>query len=115
MRLRNGHPVATSEVVQVYLHDPVAESVPMVQRLIAAPRVDLAPGQARTVEIALPADLTSFTGRAGRRIVEPGAVQLWVGASSSDIRGVLELTVTGARREVGADRALVGAVAVREG
>jgi beta-glucosidase len=112
VRVRNDQDVATSEVVQVYLHDPVAEAVPPVQRLIAAPRVELAPGEAKTLEITLHADLTSFTGRAGRRIVEPGAVQLWIGASSADIRGVLELEVTGPRREVGTDRVLEAEAAV---
>ncbi|HLK43142.1 MAG TPA: glycoside hydrolase family 3 N-terminal domain-containing protein, partial [Thermoleophilia bacterium] len=46
--LHNDAQSATSEVVQVYLHDPVAEVVRPVQRLIAAPRIDLAPGEART-------------------------------------------------------------------
>jgi beta-xylosidase len=102
--LRNDHELATSEVVQVYLHDPVAEVARPVQQLIAAPRVDLAPGETRTVSIELHADLTSYTGRAGRRQVDAGAVELRVGASSVDIRAVLPATLTGPRREVGFDR-----------
>ena len=84
--LRNDAAIATTEVVQVYLHDPVAEVARPVQPLIAATRVDLAPGQPRTVVITLHADLTSYTGRSGRRQVDPGAVELRVGASSADIR-----------------------------
>ena len=42
--LRNGADIATAETVQVYLHDPVAEVVRPTQCLIAAQRVDLAPG-----------------------------------------------------------------------
>ena len=38
----------------------------------------------------LHADLTSFTGLAGGRIVEPGDVELRVGASSADVRDVLD-------------------------
>ena len=112
VRVRNDAAIATDEVVQVYLHDPIAETVQPVQRLIAAQAVALAPGETKQVEFALHADLTSFTGRAGRRIVEPGAVQLWVGASSTDIRTTLELTVTGGRREVGFDRVLTAEVEV---
>ena len=105
--LRNESAVSTSEVVQVYLHDPVAEVARPVQSLVAAARVDLAPGSSRTVVIGLHADLTSYTGRAGRRQVDPGEVELRVGASSADIRQTFKLTLTGPRREVGFDRVLL--------
>jgi beta-glucosidase len=104
--LRNDADRDTSEVVQIYLHDPVAEVTRPVQQLIAAQRVDLAPGEQRGVIFTLHADLTAFTGRRGRRIVDPGAVELRVGASSADIRATLELTLSGPRREVGFDRVL---------
>jgi beta-xylosidase len=120
LRLRNDANIETSEVVQVYLHDPVAEVVRPVRKLIAAARVDLAPGASRTVRITLHADLTSFPGRAitaaetpaATRIVEPGDVQLHIGASSTDIRAVLSATLTGPRREVGAERVLFPEVAL---
>ena len=112
--LRNDGESPTSEVVQVYLHDPQAEVARPVQQLIAAPRVDLAPGTTRTVVIDLPADVTSYTGRAGRRIVEPGEVELWVGASSRDIRARLTARLAGPRREVGFDRAFQPEVSIIE-
>ena len=105
--LRNDEQIPTSEVVQVYLHDLVAETARPVQQLIAAARVDLAVGQVTTVHFDLHADLTSYTGRAGRRQVDPGEVELRIGASSSDIRAVLRSTMDGPRREVGADRVLL--------
>jgi beta-glucosidase len=104
--LRNDTDREVTEVVQVYLHDPAAEVVRPVQALVAARRVDLAPGSAVTVRFTLHADLTSFTGRDGSRIVEPGEVELRVGASSADVREVLRATLTGDRRTVGADRVL---------
>jgi beta-glucosidase len=110
--LRNGGDRATSEVVQVYLHDPVAEVVRPVQQLLAAPRVDLAPGQTKVASIELHADLTSYTGRAGRREVDPGAVELRVGASCGDIRATLPFTLEGPRREVGFDRVMAATVRV---
>jgi beta-glucosidase len=113
--LRNDGATATSEVVQVYLHDPQAEVARPVQQLIAAPRVDLDPGTTRTVLIDLPADATSYTGLAGRRIVEPGEVELWVGASSEDIRARLAACLAGPRREVGFDRVFQPEVSVIEG
>jgi beta-glucosidase len=101
-----------SEVVQVYLHDRSSSVVRPVQQLVGAVRVDLAPGQSARVRFALSADLTSFTGRDLVRIVEPGGVELWVGASSTDIREVLPLELVGPVRMVGVERALEPVVTV---
>ncbi len=100
------------EVVQVYLHDPVAEVVRPVQQLVAAARVDLAPGERARVTLRLHADLTSFTGRAGGRIVDPGRVDLRIGASSVDIRDTVEMSLVGPRRQVGFDRVLAPEVTI---
>lgn len=97
---------ATSTVVQVYLHDPVAEVARPERQLIAAARVDLAPGQSRTVVFGLHADLLSYTGRDGRRLVEPGDVELRVARSSVDVHAVVRIPVVGPRRTVGHDRQL---------
>ena len=77
-----------------------------MQQLIGAARVELAPGQTSTVVVDLHADLTSYTGRAGRRLVDAGDVELRIGASSADIRAALRVTLVGPRREVGFDRVL---------
>jgi hypothetical protein len=66
--------------------------------------VELGPGERRRVRLRLHADLTSFSGRAGERIVEPGDVELRVGCSSTDVRDRLALRLVGARRVVGYDR-----------
>ncbi|MCD4525912.1 beta-glucosidase [Nocardioides sp. cx-173] len=102
-----------SEVVQVYLHDPVSSVVRPVQQLIGAVRVDLAPGERARVRLDLHADLTSLTGRDLVRVVEPGAVELRVGASSEDIRGVVALDLVGSSRQVGHDRVLEPTVSLR--
>jgi beta-xylosidase len=104
--LRNEAAIPTTEVIQVYLHDPVAEVARPVARLIAAARVELPPGEHRTVVIDLHADLTCYTGRSGRRQVDPGEVELRIGASSADIRAAFRCMLTGPRREVGFDRVL---------
>ncbi|SDI95291.1 beta-glucosidase [Lentzea albidocapillata subsp. violacea] len=104
--LRNDTDVATAEVVQIYLHDPVAEVARPVRQLIGAVKVDLAPGETRTVTARLHADLTSYTGRAGRRQVDPGDAELHVGTSSANIHTSLKLTLTGPARQVGFDRVL---------
>jgi beta-xylosidase len=104
--LRNESTIPACEVVQVYLHDPVAEVARPVQQLIAARRVELEPGSTATLTIGLHADLTSYTGRSGHRQVDPGEVELRVGASSADIRETIRLTLEGTRREVGFDRVM---------
>jgi beta-glucosidase len=110
--LRNDTEVPTTEVVQVYLHDPVAEVARPVRQLIAAARVPLAPGETSTVLFDLHADLTSYTGRSGSRMVDRGEVELHVGASSADIRETLRCTLTGPRREVGFDRVIAPGISL---
>src|SRR5262249_13074708 len=110
--LRNDAEIATTEVVQVYLHDPVAEVARPVRQLIGTARGTLAPGRTATANVALHADLTSYTGAAGCRVVDSGDVELHVGASSADIRAVLPCTLTGPRREAGADRVLAAEVRI---
>jgi beta-xylosidase len=104
--LRNDNAVPATEVVQVYLHDPVAEVVRPVQQLIACSRVTLPPGGTTRVDFELHADLTCYTGLSGRRQVDPGAVELRIGRSSVDIAATLSLRLTGPRRFVGFDRVL---------
>ncbi|MFJ5708065.1 beta-glucosidase [Streptomyces sp. NPDC093105] len=95
-----------TEVVQLYLHDPVASVVQPVQRLVGYVRVDLAPGQGRRIHVEVPADLASFTGRAGTRIVEPGELELRFAASSTDPRLTARVTLTGPVRQVDHRRSL---------
>ncbi len=110
--LANDTDRTVTEVVQVYLHDPVASVVRPVQRLVASARVELPPGHGRRVCLGLHADLTSFTGRDQARLVEPGAVELRVGRSSADYEAVLELELVGSERSVGPERVLEPTVVV---
>nr|WP_079189804.1 glycoside hydrolase family 3 N-terminal domain-containing protein [Actinacidiphila paucisporea] len=104
--VRNTGTRAGTELVQLYLHDPVASVVQPVQRLIGYRRVDLAAGQSARVEVTVPADLASFTGRAGQRVVEPGELELRLGASSTDLRLTVIATLSGQVRELDHTRRL---------
>ncbi|HEY1175699.1 MAG TPA: fibronectin type III-like domain-contianing protein, partial [Phytomonospora sp.] len=101
---------AGAEVVQLYLHDPVAQVTRPVVRLVGYGKVALAPGERRTVGFTVHADLSSFTGRDGRRVVEPGSLELRLGRSSADVRAALALRLTGPPRVVGHDRRLASEV-----
>ncbi|MFI0899065.1 beta-glucosidase [Streptomyces sp. NPDC020983] len=104
--VRNTGDRSGTEVVQLYLHDPVASVVQPVQRLVGYTRLELEPGEARRVRVAVPADLASFTGRDGRRVVEPGALEMRLAASSADARLTARVTLTGAERHVDHTRCL---------
>ncbi|MFC4011311.1 glycoside hydrolase family 3 N-terminal domain-containing protein [Nonomuraea purpurea] len=105
--VRNTGERAGTETVQLYLHDPVAQTTRPVARLIGYARVPLEPGRAARVTFEVPADLTSFTGLRGRRIVEPGDVELRFCRSSADVTAALPLRLVGAEREIGHDRRLL--------
>jgi len=85
-------------VPQLYVRDLLASVVRPVKELKAFGRIELAPGEAVRVAFALPADMLCFTGLEGRRIVEPGEVELQVGVSSADIRLRETVTLTGKPR-----------------
>ena len=85
-RLRNTGSRAGDDVPQLYVRDPVASVARPVLALKGFTRVRLAPGEARTVTLTLDARELRLLDESGRWIIEPGAYQLLVGASSRDIR-----------------------------
>ncbi|MGW0776776.1 beta-xylosidase/alpha-l-arabinosidase [Streptomyces sp. NPDC002835] len=97
-----------AEVVQLYLHDPVAQTTRPQAQLIGYARVPLAAGEAARVRFRFHTDLASFTGVGGQRIVEPGDVELRFAASSAahDVRHTVRLRLTGPERACGHDRVL---------
>ncbi|WP_035781216.1 beta-glucosidase family protein [Arthrobacter sp. H14] len=95
-----------ADVVQLYLHDPVASVVRPVNRLIGYQRVELEAGESAQVEFEVHAELTAFSGKSYERIVEPGTIELRLGRSSADIVHSLECTLTGETRVVDHTRAL---------
>lgn len=104
--VRNTGPVPGAEVVQLYLSDPVAQVVRPLRWLAGFARVPLAAGEAKRVTFVLHADRTSFTGRDGTRIVEPGEIGVAIGGASDDPRLTGSFTITGPARAVGTDRVL---------
>ncbi|HEX6346910.1 glycoside hydrolase family 3 N-terminal domain-containing protein [Umezawaea sp.] len=112
LEVRNPGDRAGADVVQLYLHDPVAQVTRPVVRLVGYARVPLAAGDGARVVFRVPADVTSFTGRDGRRVVEPGAVRLLVCRSSADVHGEVDLVLTGPLREVDHTRDRTTAVTV---
>jgi beta-glucosidase len=100
------------EVVQLYVHDPIAEVVRPRSQLCGYARVPLEPGETAEVSFDLPLALVGYTGRDGRRRVDPGDLVIGIGSSSRDLPLVAAIAVTGTAVEVGEDRPLVCPVKV---
>ena len=112
VRVRNTGPRAGTEVVQLYLHDVVAQVTRPVRQLTGFARVHLEPGATARVRFRVHADRTAFTGRDLRRVVEPGELDVLVGRSAADLPCHGRVRLTGPLRLVGHDRRLVTPVEV---
>lgn len=115
VELSNNSERSVSDVVQVYLHDPVAQVTRPDIRLVAYQRVELGPGESSSVEFSLHSDLTSFAGLNLAQIVEPGAVELRLARSSSDVHAVFHRTLVGRETVVGVGRELLATSRIRRG
>jgi beta-glucosidase len=70
------------EVVQLYIHDPVASISQPVRRLRGFQRVTLDPGQTKTLTFTLGRDDVGFYDNSGKFVVEPGTIDVYAGDSS---------------------------------
>jgi beta-glucosidase len=82
------------EVVQLYIHDPVASISQPVRRLRGFERVTLDPGQTKTVTFTLDSSDWGFYDNAGKFVIEPGAIDVYAGDSSKATM-TKSFTVTG--------------------
>ena len=87
---------AGAEIVQLYVAKQDAKVFRPAQELKGFAKVSLAPGESRTVSIALDDKAFRYWNvRTDRWEVEGGSYQLRVGASSADIRLTAEVSVKG--------------------
>jgi beta-glucosidase len=112
VRVRNTGRRAGDEVVQLYLHDVVAQVTRPVRQLTGFARVHLEPGAAAAVTFEVHADRTAFTGRTLTRVVEPGEFEVLAGTSSASLPARGSVRLTGPLREVGHERRLVTPVTI---
>jgi len=80
--VRNASGPKGDEVVQLYLHDPVASISQPVRRLRGFERVTLAPGESRKVTFTIDRSDFGFYDNSGKFVVEPGRIDLYAGNSS---------------------------------
>ena len=83
-----------SDVVQLYLRDRVSSVTRPVQELRDFERVTLDPGETTTVSFAIGPDDLSYYGTDMEETVDPGAFDVMVGHSATDIAASTTLRVT---------------------
>jgi beta-glucosidase len=94
----NDGPRDGDEVVQLYLRDKAGSVTRPVLELKGFARVPIRVGETRTVTFILDLSQAAFHGRGGRFAIEPGEMEIMIGASSSDIRFRADFRIVGERR-----------------
>ncbi|MDR6973090.1 glycoside hydrolase family 3 N-terminal domain-containing protein [Leifsonia shinshuensis] len=108
LRIRNTGERAGTDLVQLYARDVHASVTRPVAQLLGYRRVELQPGEEAVVRLTVPTTRLAFSDPGMRRIVEPGAIDLWVGPSCDVREASASLTITGPVHEVtAADARLV--------
>ena len=86
------------EVVQLYVHDPVASVSRPVKELKGFVRLTLEPGEEKNVTFILFADQLAFYDQYMKLVVEPGVYEVMIGSSSEDTRLTGKFKVVGKLR-----------------
>jgi beta-glucosidase len=88
--------VASDEVVQLYVRDPVATVARPVLELRGFKRLELGQGARKRVTFSLTPEQFAYWSPRGQWLIEAGRIDFWIGASSADLRanGSFEITKT---------------------
>lgn len=79
---------AGDEVVQLYIRDEVSSVTRPIKELKGFERVNLKPGETRTVSFSIGPEELQFYNREMKRVVEPGTFKIMVGPNSVDVTSV---------------------------
>jgi beta-glucosidase len=75
-----------SEVVQVYINDPVASLSQPVKRLVGFQKIFLRKDESKELSFAVTSGDLEFYNSDGKRVVEPGEFNLYIGTNSRDVK-----------------------------
>jgi len=75
---------AGTEIVQLYVNDVYSSVTTPLKELKAFQRVDLAPGEKKTVRMEVPYERLALVNQDMETVVEPGEFEVMVGGSSRD-------------------------------
>ena len=90
--VKNTGAVSGTAVPELYIGDVASSLVRPLKELKGFARVDLAPGEEKTVTFEITKDMLSFTGADNRRVLEPGAFRIYIGADC-ETENASEVTV----------------------
>ena len=99
-RVMNGGERAGDEIVQLYLRDLVASCSRPVKQLAGFKRIHLDPGATAEVTFDIDMSQLAFWNPEMEYVIEPGEVEVMVGASSEDVRLRKTFRITGEQREL---------------
>ena len=99
------------EVVQLYTRDPQATVTRPVLELKSFLRVELGVGESKRITFRIPVAQLGFYDRDLAYVVEPGAIDVFVGRSSVDLTAAGSVQVTAGTKPV--EKAFDGRVSVR--
>jgi beta-glucosidase len=80
--IKNTGKVTATETVQLYVQDLVGTITRPIKELKKFQKIQLKPGQKKTLSFTLHTDDLGFFNNRGQFVVEPGKFNLWVGADS---------------------------------
>lgn len=83
--ITNSGRIAGSEIVQLYLRDQVASVTRPVKELKGFQKIDLNPGETRTIEFMITQEMLSFYDANMKKIIEPGMFDVMIGGNSEDV------------------------------
>jgi beta-glucosidase len=86
---------AGTEIVQLYINDVYSSVTTPVKELKGFERVNLGPGETKTVRLEVPYEYLALVNRDLETVVEPGVFEVMVGGSSRDqdlLRGRFEVS-----------------------
>jgi beta-glucosidase len=103
---------AGDEIVQLYVRDPRASVTRPVLELKSFARVELEPGESKTVTFRVPVAQLGFYDQELSYVVEPGVIEVFVGRSSDEVVEAGRVTVTEHPSEEPPAKAFDGSVSV---
>jgi beta-glucosidase len=110
--ITNTGPRDGDEVVQLYVSDHRTTAPRPLKELKGFKRIHLKTGETRTVTFTLYANQLGFYNQAGQYILEPGEVELLVGASSENLPLRAAVQIVGDPVVVGPDKAFFSEIRV---
>jgi len=113
LRMKNIGKMPGDEVVQLYVCDEYASIPRPVKELKGYVRLELQPGECRTVTFHLPVNQLAFYDEDLNLVVESGTFKVMVGSSSADIRAEGTFEVIGEKKASVRERVFVCPVEVK--